>query len=175
MVVEENFFNVIEKRRSVRSFLKKEIESDKVDKILNTIVSAPSAGNLQAYKVFLISDEKVIFKMARAAYNQMFIAEAPICLVFCADKNHSGAYYGNRGRDLYSIQDATVAVTYGMLAAEALELSSVWIGAFDTNSVIDILTVEKDLLPVAILPIGYAAETPPKTGRKNIDEIVEKI
>jgi len=52
-----DFFDVIKKRHSVRAFKNKPIEEEKIKEILETINSAPSAGNLQAYHIILIKDQ----------------------------------------------------------------------------------------------------------------------
>lgn len=175
MSEKENFFNLIENRSSVRAFQKKEIEEEKVKSILESVIKAPSAGNLQSYRIYEVTGLEKKYSLGKAAYEQIFISEAPMCLVFCADKGRARTRYGERGERLYSIQDATIAALYAVLAAEALELASCWIGAFDTDAVSALLNPENDMLPVVILPIGYPAETPVKTGRRDINEILVKI
>ncbi len=169
------FFDVINERRSVRKFQNKKIENEKMQKILEACNAAPSAGNCQAYEIVVIRDEKIKKELfAASAYRQHFLVEAPVLLVFCANekRNHQ---YGERGKNLYSVQDATIACTFAMLAATDLGLASVWVGAFDENAVADAIGVEnKHIKPVAILPIGYADEKPRKTTRRNLDDLVHK-
>ncbi|MEM2174295.1 MAG: nitroreductase family protein [Candidatus Micrarchaeia archaeon] len=167
------FFELLKKRRSVRKFEKKDIEERKIKEILEAMNTAPSAGDLQAYKVFIIKDEKIKERLAKAAYGQYFISEAPVVFVFFANPKESGRKYGKRGEELYCIQDSTIACTYAQLAAENLGLSSVWVGAFDDEEVKEIIGT--NLRPIAILPIGYPSEKPTKTPRKRIDEITEFI
>ncbi|MCS7123252.1 MAG: nitroreductase family protein [Candidatus Aenigmarchaeota archaeon] len=169
------FFKVIKNRHSIRAFKQKQVEEKKIIKILETINSAPSAGNLQAYEVFLVKNEEKKKEIARAAYNQDFIAEAPIVLVFCANPERSARKYGERGRRLYSLQDATIAAAYSQLAATALGLSSCWVGAFDEEYLLEVLEINKSLIPVAIIPVGYANEEPITTSRRNIEDLVKEI
>jgi len=171
----KDFFELIKERQSIRTFQKKDIEPEKVEKILKSVLLAPSAGNLQSYRIFEIRDEQTKFELAKAAYNQMFISEAPVCLVFCADENRAASHYGVKGRELFSIQDATIAGVYSILAVESLGLGTVWVGAFDTNEVISILKAENNLRPVAIMPVGYPKEITQKTGRKDLSEILIRI
>lgn len=130
---------------------------------------------LQAYKIFLVQDEKKKSELALASLAQSFVAEAPLVLVFCADPEASGKKYGKRGRTLYSVQDATIAAAYAQLAAVSLGLASCWVGAFDDEEVLKILGNPEGLVPVAIIPIGYPAEEPEPTGRKKIEELVHRI
>ena len=169
------FEEVIRRRHSVRAFTSRPIEESKIKEILGVANSAPSAGNLQAYKIFLVQDEKRKRDLALAALAQSFVAEAPIVLVFCADPEASGRKYGKRGRSLYSIQDATIAAAYAQLAATALGLASCWVGAFDDEEVLKILGNPEGLIPIAIIPIGYPAEEPIPTGRKKLSELVVKL
>ena len=131
---------------------------------------APSAGNLQAYQVRVIKDQAKREALARAAYDQGFIAQAPVCLVFCADPNRSAQRYGDRGKELYSIQDATIAGTYAMLAAADLGLATVWVGQFDDAKVQEVVGTE-GLRPVVMFSLGYSAEEPAPTSRRAIEEI----
>jgi len=76
---------------------------------------------------------------------------------------------------LYALQDATIAATYAMLAAADLGLGSVWIGAFSDEGVWQAIGSPEGSNPVAILPIGYAAEEPPKTARRRLDGLVHRL
>ncbi|MBI2128594.1 MAG: nitroreductase family protein, partial [Nitrosarchaeum sp.] len=93
---------------------------------------------------------------------------------FCADPIRCSTEYGTRG-ELFSIQDATIACVYSQIAAHDFGLSSVWIGSFDEEKVSDILKLKNNLKPIAILPIGFANETPQITTRRPIDQIIHKI
>lgn len=151
---------VVRGRRSIRRFLPKEVEERKVEQLLEAIKWAPSAGNLQARDVILVRDEETKTQLAIAALGQMFVAEAPLVFVICANKRRSGMRYGKRGEELYSIQDATAAVQNLLLMAHYLGLGACWIGAFDESEVSRILGIPKDVRPVAIIPLGYPAESP---------------
>ncbi len=167
-----DLFEVFNQRHSIRRFKQKEIAKDKITQLLEAANSAPSAGNLQSYQIFLVKDESKRKELARAAYNQGSVAQAPIDLVFCADLSRSFQGYGARGKALYSIQDATIACAHVHLAAVALGLGSVMVGAFDEGEVSKILSVPVTLRPIVILPIGYPDESPEKTPRRSLDDLV---
>lgn len=169
------FTDVVEHRFSVRKYKNKPVDEEKINRILKVIQKCPSAGNLQAFQVFLVQDEHTRLKLAAAAGGQDFIAEAPIALVFCAVPEKSSIKYGVRGETLYSIQDATIACTFGMLAAVDNGLGSVWVGAFDVESVQNVIGCHKNTLPIAILPVGFSAEAPGKSSRRDIEEMVRFI
>ncbi|MFN4182029.1 MAG: nitroreductase family protein [bacterium] len=167
-----DFWEVVKKRRSVRSYQRRAVEEEKVQKLLEAMNSAPSAGDLQAYEVVLVREEGKRKALARAAYDQDFIAEAPLVFVFFAHPKRSSWRYGKRGSQLYCLQDATIACAYMQLAASALELSSCWVGAFDDAEVCRICKAPPDVFPIAILSVGYPAESPPPTPRRALKDIV---
>ena len=96
-----SFKALIEKRRSVRAFEDRPIESEKLQAVLEAVNQAPSAGNLQAFEIYKVTAPRTRAALARAA-NQSFIAEAPVVLVFFANPGRSAAKYGARGRDLFA-------------------------------------------------------------------------
>lgn len=168
------FTDLIHARRSVRAFTEQPVEPEKVKAIIAAAAAAPSAGNLQGYEIYTVVAAKARAGLAHAA-NQPFVAQAPICLVFCANPGRSARKYGARGRELYALQDATIAATYAMLAVTDLGLASVWVGAFDEDVAANALGAPGDWRPVAILPIGYAAESPESAGRRPLDEMVHTL
>ncbi|MFH0930680.1 MAG: nitroreductase family protein [Candidatus Zixiibacteriota bacterium] len=169
------FFEVVKNRHSVRDFKDKEIEKEKLEKLLYVANSAPSAGNLQAYQIFLVRQSAQKTALVNAAYGQDYIAQAPASLIFCADPLRSASKYGKRGSELYSIQDATISASYVHLAAVDLELGSVIVGAFDEDAVSKILNLPDMLRPIIILPIGYPNEEPEITPRRKITDLVKEV
>lgn len=171
------FFEVLARRHSVRAYLEREVEEEKIDRILRAANSAPSAGNLQAYEIVLVRSREKRRALAEAALGQEFVAQAPVVLVFLINPSRTKWRYGLRGEHLYCIQDATIAASYAQLAATALGLGSVWVGAFDANRVAEIVGAGRGLVPVAILAIGYPGERPEPTPRRKLRDLVhvEKV
>ncbi|MBI5384718.1 MAG: nitroreductase family protein [Verrucomicrobia bacterium] len=169
-----NFFETIEARQSIRAFQNKTVEPEKLDALLNAINRAPSAGNCQAYQVYVVRDPEMKKKFAEAALRQEFVAQAPVVLIFCLDPARA-ARYGKRGEQLYCQQDAAIAVAYAQLAATALGLATCWVGAFNEESVSRAAGLPAEHRPVAILPIGYAAEQPPRSSRRTIEDLVREL
>lgn len=172
---EPTFFEVLKRRHSIRSYIDKEVEDWKLKRILEAANSAPSAGNLQAYDIFVVRERKKKYALANAAGDQHFISEAPIVLVFCAVPSRSSCKYGSRGEHLYTIQDATIAAAYAQLSATALGLACAWVGAFDEKEVHKILGQKAGLRPIIIVPIGYTIEKPEETPRRKLEELVHLI
>ena len=156
------FFELIQKRRSVRLYTDDPVDDSLVNKILEAARIAPSAGNLQPYEFRIIRDIQTKKELVTAAYGQGFIAAAPVVIVFIEDAVRTERTYGVRGTSLYVHQDTAVAVSHAHLAAADLGLGSCWVGAFDSPAVARILDLRNGIVPVAMLPIGFPAESPPE-------------
>lgn len=169
------FYDLLRKRHSVRQFSDKALEPKKVRAIVDAALSAPSAGNLQSYKVRVIRSQEAKDALVGAAMYQEFVAKAPLVLVFCADLKRAESKYGQRGFELYAQQDATIACAYAQLAATEEGLGSVWVGGFEPLEVSRIIQAEAYEVPVAILVAGYTAEKPEATGRRPASQMVKEI
>jgi nitroreductase len=170
-----DYFEVINERHSIRAYKNELVEPEKLQKILEAANRAPSAGNLQAFEIYLVCDERLKSALVTAAYDQEFLAQAPIILVFCAHANRSSIRYQERGIQLYCVQDATIACTFAMLAATALELATVWVGAFDEEKVRQVIGARPTHRPVAMLPVGYADESPRIRRRRSLNDLVHQV
>lgn len=169
-----DFFETVHRRHSVRKYhTDMDVEQEKLHAILATACAAPSAGDLQAYKIIVVKDQGMRNALRQAASDQAFIAEAPVCLVFCCDRVRSAEEFGDRGDRLYAVQDATIAAAYAQLAVVAAGMGSTWIGYFDDDKVRAVLDLKPPLEPVAMLSLGYPAELPQPTTRRRLDDVVE--
>jgi nitroreductase len=169
-----DIFELIQQRRSVRAFKTQPLEEGILTKILDTANRAPSAGNLQAYSIVIVRDAATRRALSRAALSQESLMQAPVVLAFFAHPQSSMAKYKSRGLELYSLQDATIACAYAQLAAAAQGLSTVWIGAFEDEAVKAALKAPPEWRPVALLPIGYPAESPAATPRRPLHELTRE-
>lgn len=75
----------IEKRRSIRKFKPDPIPDEYITALLDAARLAPSGSNAQPWRFKIVKDKETKLKLAMAAFNQSFIAEAPVVLVCCAD------------------------------------------------------------------------------------------
>lgn len=171
-----DFEEVLIQRISIRSYKNNKVEEEKIQELIQNIITAPSAGNKQAYKIYVIENEEILEKLKDAAWDQKYVAESGLVFLFCANPTeHSGKAYGDKEARFFALQDATIAAAYCQLSATNMGLSSVWIGAFEDEEVKNLLDIEKTEIPVAIIPIGYANEIGYPTTRKPIEEVVKRI
>lgn len=162
------FQRFLASRSSVRHYPPQELAESALRFILECASTAPSAGNLEAWDVVVITDSETRAALSAAALHQRHISEAPLVLVVCANCERSMSRYGDRGL-LYAVQDATIACTYMMLAAHAIGLHTCWTGAFDEGRVKEILGLPARVRPIAMLPVGRGRPDPYRTGRIPVD------
>ena len=175
LIIRDDPLWVLRERRSVRKFSKIPVPKRSIEKIVEISLLAPSAGNLQPWKIYAIADQRKKDDLARASYDQEHVSQAPWVLVVTAVPSVSESEYGERGRKLYSIQDTAALVTYITLAAKAYNLDTCWVGAFKDEEVWRIIGSPEGEVPVAIVPIGYGEESPEIPDRKPLKEVLEFI
>ena len=161
----------INERRSIRKFKNIDIAENILSILLNAAQNAPSAGNVQGRDYIIITDQQIKQQLVDASYNQKFINQAPVIIVFVANIERSSSIYGGRGI-LYAIQDATASVMNVMVVAHDIGLGTCWIGTFDEDFVKEILKIPKNLKPVAIIPVGYPDENPIAPQRLDLEKLL---
>ncbi|MGO9058338.1 MAG: nitroreductase family protein [Candidatus Binataceae bacterium] len=151
---------VFERRHSVRSFQPRKVSRESLRAIVDAAESAPSAGGLKAREISVVEDDGTKAKLVEAALGQDFIAQAPVVLVFWAVASRSADKYGERGRTLFSVQDATISASFAWIQAVVSGLGCCWVGAFDEDAVKQIFRkdIKRDWRPIALLPVGHPAE-----------------
>ncbi|MCV0430436.1 nitroreductase family protein [Nitrosopumilus sp.] len=167
-----DLFRVFSTRRSTRKFDKTKVEDWKIDKILSAADVAPSAGNFQGFQVFLIKNKTTKEALVEAANNQPYV-NAPVVLVFCMDPSRVKLKFPSEILDKFSLQDATIAAAFSLLAASGVGLSTIWIGMFDEDKVKKILGT--DLRPSSILCIGYPDKKKPPKSRRKLKDLIKVI
>ncbi len=163
--------HAIKGRRSIRRFKSTPIPANLLGTLEDSLLEAPSAGNLQSRRFYFVFRDETRKRLAVAGFGQEFIAEAPLAVVCCADLKLVKPY-GERGRSLYCLQDVAASVQNLMLAAHSLGLGTVWVGAFDEKEASRILKLPDHLRPVAIIPVGYPDEMPTRPGRLPREESI---
>jgi len=160
-------------RSSVREFDDDPLSEEEISYILSCASTAPSAGNLEAWDVVVVTDEETRSALAEAAFSQDHVEHAPVIFVVCSNYVRSMSRYGERGI-LYGLEDATIACTYMMLAAHAEKLQSCWTGAFDDDDVREILSLPPHIRPVSLLAVGKGHPPAQHTDRMRIGEHVHR-
>ena len=158
----------IRTRRSIRAYDPREVEEEKLARVLESGRLSPSASNRQERRFIVIRDTKTRKALSEAARNQKFLADAPVVIAACSVEKD---YVMSCGQLAYPI-DTAISVDHITLAAVEEGLGTCWIGAFDEKKVKEILNIPDDIRVVTLLPLGYRSEIPRPTLRKDLDEIV---
>jgi len=141
------------KRRSVRRYVKKEIEDDKVEVLLKAAMYAPSAGNEQPWHFVVVKNRELLKKLAEAHPSGKMLNDAALAIVVCVDKKLSKYKV-----DMW-VQDCSASTQNILLAATALGIGSVWLGVYPVEKrikdVSEILRIPEDITPFSIVSLGY--------------------
>jgi len=155
---------LLDRRRMVRSFTAEPVDDATVRRLIDTATRAPSAGHRQPWAFVVVRDAGKRTALARAALGQMFVAEAPVVIVPCADPARARERYGERA-ERYATIDTSFASLLLLLAVVEEGLGACFVGAFDDAEVKRLLALPENVRPLAVVPVGHPAEEP-KTLRR---------
>lgn len=171
----KDVIEAIAERRSVRSFKNEPVLKTTLSRLIEVACMAPSAGNIQPWHFFLVLRDDVKQMIAKACYKQSFIGEAPAVIVVCALPWLSEAKYGQRGAQMYCLQDTAAAAQNILLAATGYGLGSCWVGSFNEEELINAVGGRSDMRPVAVIPIGFADDTADRDELRPVVEVTTTI
>jgi nitroreductase len=149
-----DFQTVLDTRRSVRSFARKDIPDAVLQRILEAARIAPSACNFQPWRFIVVKEAATKSKLAAMCKGQSSVAGASVVIVCCGKKYQNP--YNWMGQSLYFV-DVAIAIDHMVLTARNEGLGSVWIGAFDQDPIKKLLAIPADHDVVMLLPLGYPA------------------
>ena len=168
------FNEVLKKRYSCKKYSGKQVETEKVNAILEAGRLAPTAKNLQEQRIYVIqSDEKLalIDQFTPCRYG------APTVIVVAYDKTNVFTYPGNNYDS--GAEDATIVATHMILAAANEGVDSCWLNYFDPDKLAEALGLPDNEVILMAMDIGYAAEgagpLPNHESRKPLTETVSFI
>jgi len=155
------FFSVIEKRRSIRKFLDKPLETNKLDKIIETALRSPSSRGFNPWEFIVVTDKTTLEQLSRSKpHGASFLKNAACGIVVLADPDKCDVW----------VEDASIASIFIHLAAQALDLGSCWIQIRERmhdnetsagEYIANILQIPETLMVESIIAIGYPDEKKP--------------
>jgi len=173
----------IRTRRSVRKYLDRPVEPEKLQAVLEAVRMAPSWANMQCWRFVVVQDPQARARISELSHVEEYfaagsyktnparkgLAQAPVVIVACADPERSG----NVRDEHYYMTDIGIAAQTLMLAAHAVGLGSVFVGVFNERGLSELLGIPAGIRVVGLFPLGYPLDAgkagPP---RKALDEIV---
>ena len=163
-----SFTELILKRYSVRSYKPDPVPEEKLRKVLEAAILAPTAANRQAFQVLVIHAEKRKEELKRI-YNEDWFVQPPLVLCACGIPDQNWIR-----RDGKNYNDVDVAIVMDHIILEAADqgLGTCWIGAFDPAAAREVLGLPDHVEPIAFTPLGYPADQPGPKERKPLSELV---
>jgi nitroreductase len=165
-----DFYDVVQKRLSVRSYKPDPVPEDVLNRVLEAGRLAPSAKNLQPWKFIVVTDPAIRQSLVPACRGQGSVGQAPVVICGCAIETQ--VWKGMGGYWSAEAVDITIALEHMMLAATAEGLGTCWIGAFIEAEVKKVLAIPEGVKPIALTPLGYPAVDSKPRPRKPLSEIV---
>jgi nitroreductase len=162
---------ILARRRMIRKFRSDPVSDDVVRRIVRAAMRAPSAGHTQPWNYVVVRDAAIRRRLGRAALGQMFIAEAPVVIVPCADRARSRSRYGDEG-DRYAVIDTAFSSLLLLLAVVEEGLGACFVGAFYEEQVSKILDLPEPVRPLAVVPVGVPAEKPGRLALRPLESVL---
>jgi nitroreductase/dihydropteridine reductase len=184
------FKDIVMQRYATKKFDGKRISEDRISELLDLVRFAPSALNLQPWKIKIVSDQNIKEQLLPASNNQQQVTTCSHLLVFCADSDYDGLikrlealmqkhgiaediknmvlgmsreFTGKMPADqkrAWSQAQTYLALGNALNGAKALGFDSCPMGGFDPAEYSRILKIPANLVPVMLCPVGYAADKP---------------
>lgn len=170
------FKDLLYKRRSCREYTGQNITKAQLDYILAAAVQAPSACNLQSWHFNVITGVKAVRELSpKLTPRCEWIKNCSLVIVVSTDSEGIEKLAGERGRDLYSLQDTACAMENILLAAADMGLGGCFIGSFDDNGCREALGLSERFRPVAVAAIGTIDHEPGLREHRPLSDVVEFI
>ena len=164
-----DFLELAKERYSCRKMNEKSVEKEKIEKILQAGILAPTATNAQPYKIWVVESEDAKKRLAEA---NRYIFGAEIFFIVGAKKD--AAWVRKFDNHNFAEIDASIVATHMMLEITDLGLATTWVGHFDEPKLKEVMPELKDYELIAIFPVGYPAEDALPNERHNIRRNVEE-
>lgn len=164
------FLDLIHKRYSCRNFLHDEVNDAQISGVVEAARLAPSACNRQPWTFVAVRDKAT--RMRILAKSRPAFLDAPVVIVACG--HHDEAWHRPSDSKDHTDVDVAIAVEHMCLAATSMGLATCWVCSFDTDATREALGLPADVEPIALLPLGYSADSEPAPAktRKNIDDVL---
>ena len=171
---------LLKERRSVRQFTDTPVTKEVMEDIIETCRFAPSWSNAQIVRYNVITDKKIINRIAEEAYdgfafNTQSLLRAMGVVVLSYVHGLSG--HGPKGEllstkgDSWSMFDAGIAAQQFALAAYEKGIGTVMQGIFDEKIIGEILDLPENEIAAVVIPYGYEKKHGIAPKRKEVAEI----
>jgi nitroreductase len=160
--------DLVKRRYSVRAYKPDPVAEEDLEQILEDACLAPTAANRQAFQLIVIHTGGRTEEL-RQIYDRGWFVQAPIVICACAVLEES--WVRSDGKN-YADVDVAIVMDHLILSATDRGLGTCWIGAFNRDVACEVLGLPEGVEPIALTPLGYAADEPREKRRKPVSELV---
>lgn len=162
-----NFNNVVKERRSVRTFLNKDVPPELIYQLLDYGHAAPSAGNIQPWEFIVVRNEGMKRSIVETTFigrdekdgkPQEWMMSAPVFILVCGNREKVRQRYGETSLHSLLYLDTSACIENILLGAVYLGLASCYVSGFREEELSKVMGLPKDYQSIAVLPIGYSNE-----------------
>ena len=168
-----DFKELAKKRFSVRKYSDRPVEQEKLDRILEMLLIAPTAKNQQPQRVYVLQSKEALEKIDTLTLCRF---GAPVVLLFTYNEDEQWRHPDEKGV-CSGIEDVSIVATHIMLAAAELDLDTVWCNGFPHKRLEKAFRLPKNEHSVILMPIGYRADdakpSPMHKATKLLEEMVK--
>lgn len=168
---QKSALEVIKARTSIRSFTGEKLSEEQINTLLDAAMAAPTAANEQPWRFIVITDDEVKAGLYSGEVHKKIVANAGAVIIVCGENTRLRRSHGADPDaqpvpepNPYWYEDCSAATENLLLAATALDLGAVWLSCYpierSVNRIRDYLSIPETVTPLAIVPVGYPAETP---------------
>ncbi|ABS41638.1 nitroreductase family protein [Clostridium botulinum] len=167
-------------RRSIRKYMNKSVEDEKIIQLIESARLAPSGSNTQPWHFIVVKSDITRGRLAKVSHNQEWMMAAPVFIVCVADIRSRikgdvelSLNENSPQQELKQIiRDTSIAVEHLVLSAENLGLGTCWVAWFTQEEIRPILNIPYDKYVVSIITIGYPNESSKARPRKKLQDII---
>lgn len=155
-------------RRSIRKYTEQPVPDEVIKELLEAAMSAPSAGNEQAWQFVVIKDRGILDQIPKYHPYSRMVKQASVAILVCGDlksEKHKG----------YWVQDCSAATENLLIAVEAKGLGAVWLGVYPREERVagirKLLGLPEHIVPLSLIPIGHKGEKKPRANRYDASKV----
>ncbi len=156
-------FEAISERKSIREYEGEPIDQDDMEKMVESARHAPSANNLQPWKLVVVQDPKLLEELVSVCHGQQFVKDAGALVVGLIEEAK------------WAEVDLSIAMDHLSLEAVELGYGTCWIGAFYKEKLEEKLGVGNNYEAFVCMTVGVPDEVPEQPTKKSLEELVDWI
>ncbi len=150
-------YDAITKRKTVYSFLDKEVSEDIILKLIDSAVRSPTAGGIREYEFIIVTNADLKLEISKISLTP-HIDSAPLIIIVICDKSKMDAIFDKEDSETFCIENASLAIENLLLVASSYGLGSAWIATLQEEEIKKLLAIPEKYKVRGIIPIGYIKE-----------------